>query len=70
MKMPLGGVVCRPLDNDPRGKTQIQLYIEADLGGNIPTKVQSMAIGWTAGGQNVFRKLIAGYLKEHPESTS
>ena len=66
MTLPLAGVYFKPLKDDPRGKTQVIFYLEASLGGNIPAWVQAKAVGMSTSGQNIYRKLIAKYLKDNP----
>ena len=68
MELPLAGVYFKPLKDDPRGKTQIVLYLEASLGGSIPAWVETKAIGLMTAGQNIFRKLIPKYLKDYPHA--
>jgi len=70
MRIHLGGIKFKPIHNDPRGKCQVEMYLKAQLGGIIPTWIQTQALGWTAGGQNEYRKLIAGYLEKNPKSLS
>lgn len=36
MELPLAGMIFKPLKDDPRGKTQVCLFLEASLGGSIP----------------------------------
>lgn len=68
MDMPLAGIKFKPLENDPRGKSEIHLFIKVNLGGAIPKWVMSQALSWSASGQLVYKKLIDGYLKKHPMS--
>lgn len=70
MSLPIGGIRFTPLHNDPRGKTQVTYLIKVNLGGVIPTWIQSQALGWTAGGQLVYKQLIAKYLQQNPASTT
>lgn len=66
MTMPYCGIIFKPLKDDPRGKTQVIMCLEATLGGSLPGWVQKQAIAQTYNGQLTFRKLIAKYLAKHP----
>lgn len=70
MQLPLAGVYFKPLKDDPRGKTQVILYLEASLGGSIPAWVQSKAVGLSTAGQNVYKKLIPKYLEKMPHAAT
>ena len=70
MSLPLGGLRLTPLKNDPRGKTKFEYFLKVNLAGVIPTWVQSQALGWTAGGQLVYKQLIAKYIEQNPAATA
>ena len=63
MDMPVAGIRFKTLQNDPRGKSEMQFVIKLDLSGMIPTWVMSQALGWSANGLLAFRKLTDKYFK-------